>query len=201
VRRERLQRSLLYLVTDTPDPVERALAGGVDVVQLRAKDASDDEVVELGRVFRRLADAAGALFVVNDRTDLAVACDADGVHVGQGDVPVAEARAVVGPDRLVGLSTHAAEQIEAAEGADYLGVGPVYATPTKAEATAVGVDLVRAAARLARVPWFAIGGIDASTLPEVVEAGARRVAVVRAIRDAPDPAEAARSLRALLEGL
>jgi thiamine-phosphate pyrophosphorylase len=201
VRHERLQRSLLYLVTESADAVERALAGGVDVVQLRAKNASDDEVVELGRAFRALTRSAGALFVLNDRPDLAAACDADGVHVGQGDSPVAAARAALGPDRLVGLSVETPAQIAAAEGADYLGVGPVYATPTKTDVEAAGLGLVREAARSVRVPWFAIGGIDAETLDEVMAAGAHRVAVVRAVRDAPDPAEAARALRARLERL
>ncbi|MGZ4353085.1 MAG: thiamine phosphate synthase, partial [Gaiellaceae bacterium] len=133
----------LSFVTGIDGPVEAALAGGVDVVQLRDKDASDDELVEAGRRFRRLTREAGALLVVNDRPDLAVACDADGVHVGQDDLPVAEARAVVGPKRLVGLSTHSPEQIRAARGVDYLGVGPVFATPTKPGREPVGLELVR----------------------------------------------------------
>ncbi|HET7044334.1 MAG TPA: thiamine phosphate synthase [Gaiellaceae bacterium] len=199
--RERLERALLYLVTDSPEPVEPALAGGVDIVQLRVKDADDDEIVELGRVVRGLTRAAGALFVLNDRPGLAVACDADGVHVGQGDAAVAEARAAVGPERLVGLSIDAPGQLAGAAGADYLGVGPVYATPTKPGAQAAGLEIVREAARVAAVPWFAIGGIDETTLDEVTAAGARRVAVVRAVRDAADPAAAAAALRRRLERL
>ena len=184
----------LYFVTGIDGPVEAALAGGVDVVQLRDKDASDDELVEAGRRFRRLTREAGALLVVNDRPDLAVACDADGVHVGQDDLPVAAARAIVGPERLVGLSTHSPEQIRAAAGADYLGVGPVFATPTKPGREPVGLELVREAARSAMVPWFAIGGIDLETVAQVLAAGATRIAVVRAIADAPDPRAAAAAL-------
>ena len=197
--RERLQRARLYFVTDAEGDFERlvaaALRGGVDVVQLRAKEATDEEIVTAGRVFRRLCSREGALFVLNDRPDLAVACDADGVHVGQGDAPVAAARAAVGAERLVGLSTHSPEEIETAEGADYLGVGPVFATPTKPDGEPVGLDLVRHAAAHATVPWFAIGGIDLETVGEVAAAGATRVAAVRAIRDAQDPESAARALR------
>ena len=167
MRRERLQRARLYLVLGLEGDVERivteALAGGVDVVQLRAKEAKDAEVVHAGRFLCRLVNASDALFVVNDRPDLAVECDADGVHVGQDDTPVAEARAIVGEERLVGLSTHAPEQIEAASGVDYIGVGPVFATPTKPDGEPVGLDLVRFAAAHATVPWFAIGGIDETT--------------------------------------
>ena len=125
------------------------------------------------------------------------ACGADGVHVGQDDTPVAEARALVGPERLVGLSTHSREEMEAAENVDYLGVGTIFATPTKAE-DAVGLELVRVAAGAARVPWFAIGGIDLSNVHLLAAAGAHGVAVVRAIRDAEDPEAAARELRAAL---
>jgi thiamine-phosphate pyrophosphorylase len=193
-----LEDARLYLITGIPAEPERllaaAFAGGVDVVQLREKDADDDAIVRAGRVFRRLADEAGALFVVNDRPDLALRCEADGVHVGQDDLAVAKVRELVG-DLIVGLSTHSPEQIRAADGVDYIGVGPVYATPTKAGRAPVGLELVREAARSATVPWFAIGGIDESTIAEVVAAGATRVAVVRAIRDAADPAAAARALK------
>ncbi|HSP73938.1 MAG TPA: thiamine phosphate synthase [Gaiellaceae bacterium] len=188
----------LYFVTGIDGPLEAALAGGVDVVQLRDKDASDVEIVEAGRRFRRLTRGAGALLVVNDRPDLAAACDADGVHVGQDDMTVAEARAIVGPARLVGLSTHSPEQIREAAGADYLGVGPVFATPTKPGRPPVGLELVREAARAAQVPWFAIGGVDLDTVAEVVAAGATRIAVVRAIADAADPRAAAAALRSQL---
>ncbi len=196
----RIGDARLYLVVDArPDVVAAALRGGVDVVQLRMKDAPDDEVVAAGRELRRLCDAHGALLIVNDRPDLAVACGAEGVHVGQDDMPVAEARRVVGPERIVGLSTHAPAEIAAAEGADYIGVGPVFETPTKPGRPPVGLELVREAARSARVPWFAIGGIDATSVDEVVAAGATRIAVLRAIVDAPDPEAAATELSRRLQ--
>jgi thiamine-phosphate pyrophosphorylase len=201
-RRDRLVRARLYLVCDRRPEVflRAALAGGVNVLQLRDKHASDDEVLAAAAVFRRVADDAGALFVVNDRPDLAVAAGADGVHVGQDDLPVDEARAVVGPDRIVGRSTHSPEQIAAAGDADYIAVGPVYATPTKPGRPAVGLELVRHAAAHAREPWFAIGGINPDNVGNVVAAGARRVVVVRAITEAEDPSAAARALRAALTG-
>jgi len=134
--------------------------------------------------------------VLNDRPDLVAACRADGVHVGRHDTPVAEVREAVGPERLVGLSVSSRAEIEAAEGADYLGVGAVFGTPTKPDAEAGGLELVRAAAELVRTPCFAIGGVEPDTVAEVVAAGAPGVAVVRAIRDADDPEAAARALRA-----
>jgi thiamine-phosphate pyrophosphorylase len=191
----------LYLVLDgrNPEPVlAAALASGVDLVQLRDKELGDDELVETARIFRRAADEHGALFVLNDRPDLVAACCADGVHVGQEDTPVAEARRIVGPGKLIGLSTHSPEQIAAAEGVDYISVGPVWETPTKPGRPAVGLELVAEAARTARFPFFAIGGIDESNVNEVVAAGATRIAVVRAIRDAADPGAAAWALRSAL---
>ena len=171
-RRERLARARLYLVCDRrPEAFLRAaLAGGVDVLQLRDKDASDDAVLAAAPTFRRAAAEAGALFIVNDRPDLARAADADGVHVGQDDGSVAEARAVVGTERIVGRSTHTPEQIAAAGAADYIAVGPVHATPTKPGRPAVGLELVRHAAAHAPDPWFAIGGIDPGNVGEVVAA-------------------------------
>jgi thiamine-phosphate pyrophosphorylase len=201
-RRVWLERSRLYLICDTkpggdePEDVLRpALQAGVDIVQLRDKSAEDREIVEAGRVFRRLCDAYDALFIVNDQADLAVACAADGVHLGQGDADPTEARRVLGPDGLIGLSTHSREQIDAAHEVDYIGVGPVYETPTKPGYAPVGLELVHWAAEHARVPFFAIGGVDAATIDDVLGAGAGRVAVVRAIRDALDPGEAARKLK------
>jgi thiamine-phosphate pyrophosphorylase len=198
-RRERLRRARLYLVCDDrPDAfLERALCGGVDIVQLRIKDASDEAVLTAARRFATVCARHNALFVVNDRPELAVAAGADGVHVGQDDVPVARARAIVGPERLVGLSTHSRAQIDAAAGAgvDYIGVGPVHATPTKLGRPAVGLDLVRYAAEHATVAFFAIGGIDASNVDAVRAAGAERIAVVRALTEAEDPESAAVALR------
>jgi thiamine-phosphate pyrophosphorylase len=206
-RRERLAEARLYFVTDVRPGLDEllaaALAGGVDMVQLRDKPASDDELARAAAVFRRLCDEHGALFWLNDRPDLVAACGADGVHVGQDDMPVAEARRVAGGDVLVGLSTHSPEQLDAAlasDEADQLSVGPVWETPTKEGRPAAGLDYVRHAAQVAADrPWFAIGGIDLGNVREVIEAGASRVVVVRAIRDAADPGAAAAALRAALE--
>ncbi|MEA2178672.1 MAG: thiamine-phosphate pyrophosphorylase [Solirubrobacteraceae bacterium] len=203
-RRERLGAARLYLVTGArpggrplAEVLAPALRGGVDLVQVREKDGTDDEILFAAAEARALCDAAGALLIVNDRPDLAVAAGADGVHVGQDDMAVADARAVVGSQMLVGLSTHAPEEIDAAD-ADYIGVGPVHTTPTKPGRLAVGLHLVRHAAAHATLPWFAIGGIDPASIGPVVEAGARRIAVVRAITEARDPELAAHALRSAL---
>jgi thiamine-phosphate pyrophosphorylase len=208
-RRERLGRARLYFVTDALDGGPRlrellaaALEGGVDMVQLRDKQAGDDAILRAAEVFRGASDEHGALFWLNDRPDLAGPAGADGVHVGQDDMPVERVRAEVGPNVLVGLSTHSPAQLDAAlaAGADQLSVGPVYATPTKEGRPPTGLDFVRYAAReAAGRPWFAIGGIDASTIAAVARAGGERVVVVRAIRDSADPRASARELRAALE--
>jgi thiamine-phosphate pyrophosphorylase len=200
-RRARLERARLYFVCDArpADFLRAALAGGVDVLQLRDKTADEAAILRAAETFRACCEEAGALFVVNDRPDLAVAADADGMHVGQADGEVADARAVVGDDRLIGRSTHSTEQLDAAHGIDYVAVGPVHATPTKPGRPAIGLEPIRYAAAHARVPWFAIGGIDPQTIGPVIEAGARRVVVVRAIADAPDPEAAARALRQALD--
>ena len=181
--------------------LEEALAGGVDVLQLREKDAPDGEIVAAAARFRRRCDEHGAVFVVNDRVDLALATGADAVHVGQDDDLVDEVREHCGDRLAIGLSTHSSEQLR--EGlttsADYVCVGPVFATPTKPDYAAVGLDLVRDAAAVADRPWFAIGGIDGMNAREVAAAGAQRLVVVRAIRDASDPRAAAERLRAALE--
>ena len=206
-RRERLQRARLYFVTDVRPGLREllaaALAGGVDMVQLRDKTASDEELLEAAAVFRAACDEHGALFWLNDRPDLALACGADGVHVGQDDLAAALVRERVGPDLLVGLSTHSPSQLDAALAAgvaDQLSVGPVWETPTKEGRPAAGLDYVRYAAGAAgRRPWFAIGGIDLGNVRAVTEAGASRAVVVRAIRDSDDPFAAAAALRAALE--
>jgi len=199
---ERLRAARLYLALEgrAAGVVEPALRGGVDMVQLRDKDASDASLAAAGRRIRELCRTHGALFLMNDRPDLALALDADGVHLGQDDAPVEDVRAEVGDRLLIGLSTHSPEQIAAAEAssADYYAVGPVHETPTKPGRPAVGLELVRHAARVASKPWFAIGGIDAANAHEVAAAGARRVVVVRAIRDADDPEAAARELSAAI---
>jgi thiamine-phosphate pyrophosphorylase len=202
-RRARLARSRLYLVLEARprggDPsqlLDAALRGGVDVVQLRDKALSDDDLVRAAEPFRRLCDVHRALFVLNDRPDLVERAQADGVHVGQDDAALADARRAVGPERIVGLSATRASELHG--DADYVGVGAIFGTPTKPESEAGGLELVRAARDAVRVPWFAIGGIDETTVEEVAAHGASGVAVVRAIRDAADPEEAARRLRAAL---
>ena len=200
-RRERLGRARLYLVCgpESAGLLPGVLEAGVDIVQLRAKRVSDARVLEAAEVFRRCADDAGALFVLNDRPDLTVSAGADGVHLGQDDMAVDQARTVVGDNRLIGRSTHAPAQLDAAEGVDYVAVGPVHATPTKPGRPAIGLGPIRYAAERARVPWFAIGGLDARNVGNVIAAGAQRVVVVRAITEASDPVSAARELRAALD--
>jgi thiamine-phosphate pyrophosphorylase len=188
----------LYLIAparpDLVELVEAAVRGGVDLVQVREKELSDGKLLPRLERARELTRRLGVPLVVNDRPDLAMLCEADFVHVGQDDLPVAAARRFgVG----IGLSTHAPQEIDRAD-ADYIGVGPVYATPTKEGRPPVGLDLVRYATERARQPWFAIGGIDETNVADVVAAGAERVAVVRAICDAPDPERAARVLRSAL---
>ncbi len=171
------------------------------MVQLRDKEASEAELLAAAPLFRRACDEHGALFWLNDRPDLALRCGADGVHVGQDDLPVAEVRRVVGHDLLVGLSTHSPEQLDEALEleADQLSVGPVWETPTKEGRVAAGLEYVRYAADHAGGrPWFAIGGIEPDNVTDVVAAGASRIVVVRAIRDAADPRAAAAALREAL---
>lgn len=205
LRRERLRTARLYLCCEArprgedPEPLlAAALRGGVDIVQLREKSLPRREIELAAQTFRRLCDNHSALFIVNDDPDLARACDADGVHLGQDDTTVAEARALLGPDAIIGLSTHSEEQLAAAAGApvNYVSVGPIWETPTKQGRPAVGLELVSYASAHAPHPFFAIGGIDISNVSQVIEAGARRLCVVRAIRDAVDPVAAAEELRA-----
>ena len=203
-RRQALQSARLYLVCDEQSDtfLDGALRGGVDIVQLRMKatggSLGDGEIVAAGRRYAAVCARHGVLLIINDRPDLVDATGADGVHVGQDDVAVDEARRLVGPDRLVGLSTHSPAQIDAAgalAAVDYIGVGPVHATPTKPGRPAVGLELVRYAAGHAATPFFAIGGIDAANAAAVAAAGAQRIAVVRALTAADDPGQAARALR------
>jgi thiamine-phosphate pyrophosphorylase len=207
-RRERLAGTRLYLVCDSaprrhelPDLLRAASAGGVDIVQLRDKQLSDDELAAVANAARALCERLGVLLIVNDRPSVAYEAGADGVHVGQDDMAVGDVREMVGPDMLIGLSTHAAGEIDAvdAELVDYIGVGPVHETPTKPGRPAVGPELVRHAAAHAAVPFFAIGGLDEANIAEVVAAGASRACVLRAISDAEDPERAARALRDALD--
>jgi thiamine-phosphate pyrophosphorylase len=201
-RRRRLADAHLYLVCDVRDDafLDACLRGGVDIVQLRAKDASDAEVIDAGRRYAARCAEHGALFILNDRPDLVEATHADGVHVGQDDTPVDEARSIVGSDRIVGLSTHSEAQIDAVGGVDYFAVGPIHATPTKPGRPAIGLQPVRYAAARATLPFFAIGGIDTGNLNEVIDAGATRVVVVRALTDAADPEAAAAELKRVRVG-
>jgi thiamine-phosphate pyrophosphorylase len=203
---ERLARVRLYVITAAEDPPERVLATvraacdtGAEVVQLRRKGEDARLTLRLAERCRELAaPGGGTLLVVNDRLDIAMAAGADGVHLGQDDLPVAAARRLW-PEGLVGRSTHSLGQALAAqaEGADYIGVGPVWATPTKPGRPAVGLELVGAVAAAGlRIPWVAIGGVDSATVAAVLGAGARSVAVVRAVTAAADPTAAARRLHA-----
>ncbi len=206
-RRERLERAVLYLVCPLlpggralEDVLAPALAGGVDIVQLRDKQASAAELLAGAAIARRLCDETGTLLILNDRPDLVADAGADGCHVGQDDMDVPDARALAGDGAIVGQSTHFPGEVLGATDADYIGVGPVHATPTKPGRPAVGLELVRFAGAHASVPFFAIGGIDAANVDAVVDAGARRVAVVRAITEASDPRAAAARLRAAIVG-
>jgi thiamine-phosphate pyrophosphorylase len=217
--RERLATARLYLCTDARRDkgdlakfAESALSGGVDIIQLRDKGSAGERklgpmetqeelgaLAELGAAARR----HGALLAVNDRADLALAAGADVLHLGQGDLPVHYARRILGPNVVIGRSTHSRAQAQLAsieDDVDYFCTGPVWATPTKPGRTASGIELVRSTADShPTLPWFAIGGIDEERLPEVLEAGAERIVVVRAITEARDPQAAARSLADALD--
>jgi thiamine-phosphate pyrophosphorylase len=198
--RERLSTARLYLVCParSREWIAAAVRGGVDLVQLRDKTLDDDGLIEAARAFT----GHDALFILNDRPDLVETVGADGVHVGQDDPTPAEARALIGPDRVLGRSTHEPAQAAVADAdpdVDYVAVGPVHATPTKPGRPAAGLHYVAHAASTVAKPWFAIGGLDASNVHEVVERGATRIVVVRAITEAEDPEAAARELRAVLE--
>src|ERR1700704_292541 len=207
-RRERLARMRLYLITgdqgdevETARIVEAALEGGANVIQLRKKTMPKGQQYAIAVALRRLTLLHDALFIVNDHADIAIAADADGAHLGQDDLPPSVVRELPGfRGRLIGRSTHSVEQARSAmaEGADYLAVGPVYPTPTKAGRPAVGTGLVSEVAAIADRPFVAVGGIDHENAPAVVEAGARAIPVVRAVYDAVDPAESARRLHEMI---
>ncbi len=201
-----LAEARLYLCTpsrpDLADFLDAVLAGGVDVVQLREKGLEARQELELLTVVREVAERHGALWSVNDRADVAHASGAPLLHLGQDDLPVPAARALLGPDVLIGRSTHDVAQVEAAAvepGVDYFCVGPTWPTPTKPGRHAPGLDLTRHTAALGTDrPWFAIGGIDLDNLDEVLAAGATRVVVVRALTEAADPRAAAEAFKARL---
>jgi thiamine-phosphate pyrophosphorylase len=206
-RRDTFAEARLYLCTPGHHPTD-VLAGvveaGVDVVQLRIKDAEAAEIIEIGESYMAVCEDRNVPFVINDRPDIALALAADGVHLGQDDLPPFVAREILGPDVIIGRSTHSVSDIERAlrEHADglidYIAVGPVHETPTKQGRPAVGVELVAHAAQTVDFPWFAIGGIDKETIGAVTEAGAARIVVVRAITEAEDPIAAVGELRGRL---
>ena len=203
-RLARLRQARLYLCTPLRERlggfVERVLATGVDVVQLRDKHAAREDLAAAAEDLRAVCARHDALLIVNDDPALAAEVDADGVHVGQDDGTVTDARAAVTAHRLVGRSTHGPAQLTAAlrTDADYLGVGPVHATPTKEGRPGVGLGPVRDAVARADRPWFVTGGMTPHTIPEVVAAGAERVVVVRALTEADDPVAATAALRAAI---
>lgn len=210
-RQAQIAATHLYFVCEArpggrnPRPLlDAAIRGGAGIVQLREKGLDDEALVAAAPPFREAATAGNALFTLNDRPDLVAACDADGVHVGQDDMPVAEAREIAGEAAVIGLSTHSRTEIDAACDArgpdrpDQLSVGPVWETPTKEGRPATGLELIAYAASRATIPWFAIGGISLASVPEVAAAGASRAVVVRAIRDAEDPEATAREIAAAL---
>jgi thiamine-phosphate pyrophosphorylase len=203
LRRQRLRWARLYFVCEARPNGEHpeallnaAMASGAWMVELRDREQPRNVIERSGGTFRRLADTYSALFIVNDDPHLALELRADGVHLGQDDMDPAEARRIMGPDAIIGLSTHSREQIEAAGVApvDYISVGPIWETPTKEGRPATGLELIRTAAEIVSAPWFAIGGIDQGNAGEVTGAGAERICVVRAIRDAEDPRAAATAL-------
>ncbi|MGK7937531.1 MAG: thiamine phosphate synthase [Xenococcaceae cyanobacterium] len=204
-RLTKLKNSAVYLITSPSENllsiVDESLKGGVTLVQYRDKEITDDNVLlAQAQQLCQLCHKYNALFIVNDRVDLALAVDADGVHLGQQDIPIALARQILGSGKIIGRSTTNPEEMQKAiaEGADYIGVGPVYQTPTKPTKAAAGFEYVQYAATNSSIPWFAIGGIDLNNLPNVLEAGAQRVAVVRAIMRAEQPALVTRQFFSVL---
>lgn len=204
-RHQKLHDARLYLVTMPCDHllevVELALQGGLTLVQYRDKDCEDRVRVEMATALCELCHRYNALFLVNDRPDIALAVGADGVHLGQQDMPIAAARKILGKDYIIGQSTTNPDELQRAleSGADYVGVGPVYATPTKPGKAAAGLEYASYAAEQVTIPWFAIGGIDSDNLPAIIEAGAKRVAVVRSLMQAEHPQLVAQNMLSLLD--
>jgi len=202
-----LQDFRLYLILDTKvlaslgkDLIETAqevIAAGVDVLQLRAKGSTDGQILKIGRTVKELAQKSKTLFLLNDRVDLAKALDADGVHLGQEDLPVKDARKILAKDKIVGLSTHSLKQAIAAEkqGPDYIGLGPIFATKTKPDLAPLGTEIISEIKDKIKIPFVAIGGIDLDNLGEVLACGAQRLAICRAIVAAKDIAAATREFK------
>jgi len=204
INKLRLQDKKLYLVTNSDkfesddafiDAVAAALKGGVQIVQLREKNRPANEIIALGKKIRMLCSEFDALYIVNDRIDIAQITNADGVHLGQDDIDVHSAREILGGNFIIGVSTHAPEQAQKAvsDGADYIGVGPVFSTPTKEGRTAVGLEYVKWAGENVEIPFFAIGGIDLDNVDSVINHGAKRIAIVRSIINAQNPHNVAKS--------
>ncbi len=205
-----LQKSLLYAVTNLKikddsiiEKIDSAYRGGVDIVQLRSKVLTDSELIRLGLKIKKISARHGKIFIVNDRIDIAAACHADGVHLGQDDLSIKTAKTIlrrIDENILVGKSTHCVRQaIEAEkEGSDYIGVGPVFSTPTKPSVLPVGLRFIKDVTPQIEIPYFAIGGIDENNLNDVLSAGASRVAVVRAIFDKRNPGKSAKKIKEIL---
>lgn len=185
---------------DLPRIAEGAIRGGADVLQLRDKTGSTRQVIGQAERLLAVTRPAAVPLIINDRIDVAVAVGADGVHVGQDDLPVSVARQILGPDRIIGKSTHSLQQALEAdrEGVDYLAVGPLYPTPTKPDSQSVGLGMINEVRTQIHTPLIVIGGIEEDTLPDILQAGATCVAVVRAVCGAEDPEEAARTLKRML---
>lgn len=205
----KLTDKYLYLVTNSDhfktedeflDAVASALEGGVDILQLREKTMPANQILKLGKKIKQLCQHYGTTFIVNDRIDIALLLEADGVHLGQDDLDVVSARKILGDKCIVGVSTHAPEQALKAvrDGADYIGVGPVFSTPTKAGKVPVGLEYVKWTSKNIEIPFFAIGGIDLDNFRQVLQAGANRIAVVRAIINANSPQQAVEKFQAKL---
>jgi thiamine-phosphate pyrophosphorylase len=206
--RRRLSGSRLYLVTparpaagDLDQFLPAVLEAGVDMVQIREKNLEAGHLMPFLAIAKRNTDDFGALLIVNDRVDVAIAAGADGVHLGQDDLAPQHARQQMGPGPLIGLSTHAPSEVEAVsrEPVDYIAVGPIHETPTKPGRPATGLGLIKVAKESSSIPFFAIGGIDLTTVGDVVKAGATRIVVVRALTEAEDPASVARRLKSILQ--
>lgn len=203
-----LENFQLYVIVDrealgSRAPVtvaEAAIRGGADLIQWRDKKATDREFLSVARELRALTRQLKIPLILNDRVDAAILIQADGVHLGGEDLPIQEARSLVGDSMVIGRSTHSLVQAKEAQaaGADYMGVGPIFPTPTKPDHPSVGLDLIAQVKKEIRIPWVAIGGVDLETLPLVLSAGATRVAVVRAVAAATDPEKAARALKQVL---
>ena len=203
------ERGSLYVITDPRaqkgrshlEVLTEALRGGASVIQLRDKEATDEALIEIGRSLRKVCDRFNALFIVNERIEVARAVGADGLHIGQDDISISEARRRMGRDKLLGVSTHSLTQAQKAvwEGANYIGVGPIFKTPTKPDYPAVGTELIRQVRENLEIPWVAIGGIDLSNARNVLAAGAHSLAVVRGVVAEEDVTHAAQKFKALLE--